>query len=561
MNKIDINSYETNASNSIPLKVQANNTIVLDKSVTPVDNINQLIKNEQVTDENNRQRFISPELGSQIRSDLQTTLNNIRKEQQFFSNRLADTYTKDGVNRAIAASISGLTPERALVTNQEGAPQASAATKEQLYELSRFLEPERQNKVVVSNSAGNLQASTTSSADIYSLRGISDYLGNNTLSTSLTKLNNKTQVATLNRQGTVKIKDSLGDITDFDASDPVALSAARGKWLYDNKAPIPHSSSDTTYGIGTSTQYGHVKIINRDDRTDFVAGEALSAYIGSQLRTSIVNDRDYRTKFLGGLYNAYFIQASCGVLTVKQNESTQQNVVFGIDTWNRSSDSAIFGPAHTGKIVPTFPSEIPHSEAARGNYGIVPCWTQTDSAYFATPVNPIDSSSDSVQGNSSIILKHKGSYLLIYKLIARPNRQINLTEDYTVNNNTITFNYEKMYTYLSQQLTMRFQIDTDVYDSTYYSVGANGTFTSWAPPNYQSALILNNSNRRTFVQSFGAQDEGISFQIIHTIEDNVRILTRIFSNNRFNNNKQGQLLTVGLDIIHLHTAASDWNDL
>lgn len=511
MNIINTKGSSDNFLNSVPLKIKGQNTI---------------ITKETVVDGQSQTTIL----------DGQTAYNEIKNTLDEHSTNFSNIYTKAQTRTYVDNAIAGI-------------PRTFTA-----------------NKAIAADETGRLIASLASRQDLYSIREISDIVGEygDSLKNYLNALNTKSnQVATLTRSGVVKIADNLGNVSDFDSSDPVALSAARGKWLYENKAPIPHNSSDTTYGIGTSTQYGHVKIIDRDDRTDFVAGEALSAHVGAQLRTSIVNDRDYRTKFLGGLYNAYFSQSSCGILTVKQNESTQQNIVFGIDTWSRSTDSVAFGPAHTGKLVPIFPSEIPHSEADRGNYGVVPCWTQLDSSltYFATPENPIDPSSDSVQGNSSIILKHKGSYLLIYKLIARPNRELNLTEDYTVNDNMITFNYEKMYTYLSQQLTMRFQIDTDVYDSTYYSTGSTGTFTSWAPPNYQSALIANNGNRRTYVQGFGAEDEGISFQIIHTLEDNVRILTRIFSNNRFNSNKQHQLLTVGLNIVHLHTAASDWNEI
>lgn len=39
-----------------------------------------------------------------------------------------------------------------------------------------------------------------------------------------------------------------------------ALDAAAGKTLYDEKAPTSHASSETTYGQGTSSNYGHVKL-------------------------------------------------------------------------------------------------------------------------------------------------------------------------------------------------------------------------------------------------------------------------------------------------------------
>ncbi len=53
------------------------------------------------------------------------------------------------------------------------------------------------------------------------------------------------------------------------------------------KAPINHVSTGTSYGIGTTTSYGHVKIINDLTHSSFVNGEALSAYQGKLLNDKI----------------------------------------------------------------------------------------------------------------------------------------------------------------------------------------------------------------------------------------------------------------------------------
>ena len=50
----------------------------------------------------------------------------------------------------------------------------------------------------------------------------------------------------------------------------------------DNTAHVPqaHASSDTTYGVGTTANYGHCKTINNLTQSSHVDGTALSAYQG-----------------------------------------------------------------------------------------------------------------------------------------------------------------------------------------------------------------------------------------------------------------------------------------
>lgn len=53
------------------------------------------------------------------------------------------------------------------------------------------------------------------------------------------------------------------------------------------KAPINHAVNTNTYGLGTSTVFGHVKIINSTTSTAYVDGEVLSAYQGKILMDAI----------------------------------------------------------------------------------------------------------------------------------------------------------------------------------------------------------------------------------------------------------------------------------
>jgi hypothetical protein len=54
-----------------------------------------------------------------------------------------------------------------------------------------------------------------------------------------------------------------------------------------NKAPNSHASTETTYGLGSTNNYGHVKTINALTQTSHVNGTALSAYQGKLLKDMI----------------------------------------------------------------------------------------------------------------------------------------------------------------------------------------------------------------------------------------------------------------------------------
>lgn len=54
-----------------------------------------------------------------------------------------------------------------------------------------------------------------------------------------------------------------------------------------NKAPIDHAAIHTGYGVGTPSDYGHVRTINDLNQSSFSSGDALSAYQGYVLKHSI----------------------------------------------------------------------------------------------------------------------------------------------------------------------------------------------------------------------------------------------------------------------------------
>jgi hypothetical protein len=67
----------------------------------------------------------------------------------------------------------------------------------------------------------------------------------------------------------------------------VAFDGTKNITIADStKAPISHASSATTYGVGTTANYGHCKTINNLTQSSHVNGNALSAYQGK-----LINDK------------------------------------------------------------------------------------------------------------------------------------------------------------------------------------------------------------------------------------------------------------------------------
>ena len=65
-------------------------------------------------------------------------------------------------------------------------------------------------------------------------------------------------------------------------------SAIEGFMLAEKK----HDSQDSTYGLGTTSYYGHVKLYNNTNRSSYTNGEALSSYQGKVLNDKIDTKAD-----------------------------------------------------------------------------------------------------------------------------------------------------------------------------------------------------------------------------------------------------------------------------
>lgn len=74
------------------------------------------------------------------------------------------------------------------------------------------------------------------------------------------------------------------------SSNPVQNSAVAT--AINGKAPTSHASATNTYGLGTASNYGHVKTINGLTQSSHADGTALSAYQGKVLNDAINNKVD-----------------------------------------------------------------------------------------------------------------------------------------------------------------------------------------------------------------------------------------------------------------------------
>lgn len=70
-------------------------------------------------------------------------------------------------------------------------------------------------------------------------------------------------------------------------TDYVTTSDSR---LTDSRTPKSHAASGTTYGVGTTSAYGHCRTINNLTTSSHKNGYALSAYQGYLLATTRLAD-------------------------------------------------------------------------------------------------------------------------------------------------------------------------------------------------------------------------------------------------------------------------------
>lgn len=170
--------------------------------------------------------------------------------------------------------------------------------------------------------------------------------------------------------GTVATSNSYEDLDDIPSSftpssHTHAISEVTNlQTSLDAKAPKSHASSATTYGVGTTTNYGHVKTINGLTQSSHSNGTALSAYQGKVLKDAIdakPDSSDIPTKITDLTNDSDFIEKSATNGLVK-NDGT-------IDTTSYSTFSGSYNDLSNKPTIPSASSTVPSADTTSGSYG------------------------------------------------------------------------------------------------------------------------------------------------------------------------------------------------
>lgn len=150
---------------------------------------------------------------------------------------------------------------------------------------------------------------------------------NNNITTSGTvqgaiiKKNNGTNTQFLKADGSVDsntyLTTSSASSTYLSKTDASNTYQAKGNYLTSHqdisgKAPNNHASTATTYGVGTTNNYGHVKTVNNLTTASHTDGLALSAYQGKVLQDNINNKT--------GKFSTHIFSVGSSYVKFKYNE-------------------------------------------------------------------------------------------------------------------------------------------------------------------------------------------------------------------------------------------------
>ena len=147
-------------------------------------------------------------------------------------------------------------------------------------------------------------------------------------------------------------------------SDEKVASEKLTKNTLDAKAPTSHASSSSTYGLGTTANYGHVKTINGLTQSSHSDGTALSAYQGKVLKDAIdakPDSSDIPTKTSDLTNDSNYISTSSTSGLIK-NDGT-------IDTTSYSTFSGSYNDLTNKPTIPSASSTTPSADTTSGSYG------------------------------------------------------------------------------------------------------------------------------------------------------------------------------------------------
>ena len=147
-------------------------------------------------------------------------------------------------------------------------------------------------------------------------------------------------------------------------SDEKVPSEKLSKNTLDGKAPTSHASSSSTYGLGSTSNYGHVKTINGLTQSSHSDGTALSAYQGKLLKDAIdakPDSSDIPTKTSDLTNDSNYISTSTTSGLIK-NDGT-------IDTTSYSTFSGSYNDLSNKPTIPSASSTTPSADTTSGSYG------------------------------------------------------------------------------------------------------------------------------------------------------------------------------------------------
>lgn len=120
------------------------------------------------------------------------------------------------------------------------------------------------------------------------------------------------------------------------------------KTTVNGKAPTNHASSATTYGLGTTSLYGHVKTINNLTQASHQNGTALSAYQGKvldgKMMKGVVKDLGNNYVMKASDFDEYGMYKISTFATSPSNNAPAENVgdFYALKVYNGSSNFATF---------------------------------------------------------------------------------------------------------------------------------------------------------------------------------------------------------------------------
>lgn len=196
---------------------------------------------------------------------------------------IVSTVNSTTVDCSTRVSIKGSDASVTIVDNLTSTSSTSALSAKQGKVLN-------DNKIETSAIATSF-GSTPSDSKVASEKLIKDSLDAKQATlisgTNIKTVNNNSLLGSGNI--TIEGGSNVDVVTSWEAtlSDTKVPSEKLTKNSLDGKAPTAHASSSSTYGLGTTSNYGHVKTINGLTQSSHSDGTALSAYQGKVLKDAI----------------------------------------------------------------------------------------------------------------------------------------------------------------------------------------------------------------------------------------------------------------------------------